>query len=70
MLSLGRHMFISPDSLAYRCDICDNRFFDEDFLNGVHFLLTEATDDAKKRQRRTHATPPEPPTSPHLRRSH
>lgn len=70
MLGLGRRMLIIPDSLAYRCDICDNRFFDEIFLEGVHALLTQASAAQKRPARRSLATPPEAPKSPHLRRSH
>lgn len=69
MLNLGTHMLVIPDSLAYQCEICNNRFFDEDFLDGVHSLLMQATADSKKRPRRTQLAPPGPATAPHLRRS-
>ena len=28
LLQIGRHMLVLPDSPAYTCDICGNRFFD------------------------------------------
>lgn len=69
LLKLGVHMLVMPDSPAYVCDICGNRFFDDSFLNGVHYLLEQAAGDPERRARRRQAPRPEPALSPQARRS-
>jgi hypothetical protein len=61
-------MLVMPDSPAYVCDICGYRFFDDDFLVGVHFLLEQAA-ASPRRSRRRQAPRPEPAALPQPRRS-
>lgn len=69
LLKVGKHMLVMPDSPAYVCDICGNRFFDDEFLNGVHYLLEQAAEDSRRRARRRQALRPEPVALPQARRS-
>ena len=69
LLKLGKHMMVVPDSPAYVCDICGNRFFDENFLDGVHYLLEQAAADSRRQARRRQVPRPEPAAMPHARRS-
>jgi hypothetical protein len=62
-------MLVMPDSPAYVCDICGYRFFDEEFLNRVHYLLEQAANDSRRRARRRQAPPREPLAPAHARRS-
>lgn len=69
LLKVGKHMLVMPDSPAYACDICGNRFFDDEFLNGVHYLLEQAAEDSRRRARRRQAPPLESTALPQARRS-
>lgn len=69
LLKIGKHMLVMPDSPAYACDICGNRFFDDEFLNGVHYLLEQAAEDSRRRARRRQAPPRESAALPQARRS-
>lgn len=69
LLKIGKHMLVMPDSPAYVCDICGNRFFDDDFLDGVHYLLEQAAADSRRHARRRQAPRPGPAVLPHARRS-
>ncbi len=69
LLPLGKHMMVMPDSPAYVCDICGNRFFDDEFLNGVHYLLEQAAEESRRRARRRQAPRREPVALPQARRS-
>lgn len=68
LLKLGKHMLVMPDSPAYVCDICGHRFFDDDFLVGVHYLLEQAA-AAPRRARRRQVARPEPAAPLQPRRS-
>lgn len=69
LLFLGKHMMVMPDSPSYVCDICGNRFYDDNFLNGVHYLLKQAAEDSRRRGRRRQAPQPDVPALPPARRS-
>lgn len=69
LMKLGKHMLVMPDSPAYVCDICGNRFFDDEFLNGVHYLLEQAAADSHRRARRRQVARPEPALPAPARRS-
>ncbi len=69
LLKVGKHMLVMPDSPSYVCDICGNRFFDDEFLDGVHYLLEQAAEDSRRRKRRRQAPPREPARLPQARRS-
>ena len=69
LMKLGKHMLVMPDSPAYVCDICGNRFFDDEFLNGVHYLLEQAAADSRRRARRRQVARPEPAMPTPARRS-
>jgi len=69
LLKIGDHMLVMPDSPAYVCDICGNRFFDDGFLTGVHYLLEQAAADSRRQARRRQAPRHEPAALPHARRS-
>ncbi len=69
LLQTGKHMLVLPDSPAYVCDICGNRFFDDEFLTGVHYLLEQAAEDSRRSARRRQAPRPEPVALPQARRS-
>ena len=69
LLKIGKHMLVMPDSPAYACDICGNRFFDDEFLNGVHYLLEQAAEDSRRRARRRQAPLRESAALPQARRS-
>lgn len=69
LLKIGKHMLVMPDSPAYVCDICGNRFFDDEFLNGVHYLLEQAAEESRRRARRRKSPRPEPVALPQARRS-
>ncbi len=69
LLKLGKHMLVMPDSPSYVCDICGNRFYDDAFLNGVHYLLKQAAEDSRRRARRRQVSPADRPVSAPARRS-
>jgi len=69
LLNVGKHMLVMPDSPAYVCDICGNRFFDDEFLNGVHYLLEQAAEESRRRTRRRQAPRRETVALPQARRS-
>ncbi|MBP6016616.1 MAG: YgiT-type zinc finger protein [Candidatus Promineofilum sp.] len=69
LLPIGKHMLVMPDSPAYVCDICGNRFFDDEFLNGVHYLLEQAAEESRRRTRRRQAPHRDPAVLPQARRS-
>jgi len=69
LMMLGKHMMVMPDSPAYVCDICGNRFFDDNFLYGVHYLLEQAAADSRRQARRRQTRRLEPATLPQARRS-
>ena len=69
LLKLGKHMLVMPDSPAYVCDICGYRFFDDEFLTGVHYLLEQAASESRRRARRRQAPRPEPAAPAQARRS-
>jgi hypothetical protein len=68
LLNLGKYMLVMPDSPAYVCDICGHRFFDDEFLVGVHYLLEQAA-ASRRRSRRRPSSRPEPVVAPQARRS-
>ncbi len=69
LLKLGKHMLVMPDSPSYVCDICGNRFYDEDFLNSVHHLLRQAAEDSRRRARRRQVPHADRVAQPPARRS-
>lgn len=42
LLAVGSRMMTIPDAPAYSCDVCGFRTFDEEFLDAIHSLLTQA----------------------------
>ena len=69
LLQLGKHMLVMPDSPSYVCDICGNRFYDDEFLHGVHYLLKQAAEDSRRRAKRRRAPHTEPVPVSQVRRS-
>lgn len=69
LLNVGKHMLVMPDSPAYVCDICGNRFYDDEFLHGVHYLLKQAAEDSRRHARRRRAPHTEPVPVSQVRRS-
>ena len=69
LLQLGKHMLVMPDSPSYVCDICGNRFYDDEFLHGVHYLLKQAAEDSRRRATRRRAPHTEPVPVSQVRRS-
>jgi hypothetical protein len=62
-------MLVMPDSPSYVCDICGNRFYDDEFLHGVHYLLKQAAEDSRRRAKRRRAPHTEPVPVSQVRRS-
>jgi hypothetical protein len=62
-------MLVMPDSPSYVCDICGNRFYDDEFLHGVHYLLKQAAEDSRRRRARRRAPHTEPVPLSQVRRS-
>jgi YgiT-type zinc finger domain-containing protein len=68
LLPLGSHMMVIPDAPSYSCDVCGFRSFDEEFLDTLHSLLSEAAAAPERPQRRPQRPQPDPlPLSPPAR---
>lgn len=69
LMKIGKHMLTMPNSPAYACDICGHRFFDDNFLYTIHYLLEQAAADSRRQARRRQVSRPESAVMPHARRS-